>query len=263
MKVPNNPHDSLFKAAFSDVVYAATYGDQKLEICLLFEHKSKPEKFPHLQLLRYMLEAWDTMVSNKEKLKAIVPIVVYHGSEKWSVRPFHSYFGNLDSHLKAFFPGFEYLVTNFNEIPTDTLLKLNPGILRPTMLIFKHGKEEEFIKVNFKEIFRGLEDQLENQQVSNQLIVLFVYLWSVSKIADEEFMDLLNSLPQEMNDLTMTTYEQIIQRGVKQGKIEGKVEKENFVITQGVKNGLSLGMIAELTGLSIDEVEKRIKRFDL
>ncbi|MEM9718705.1 MAG: Rpn family recombination-promoting nuclease/putative transposase [Bacteroidota bacterium] len=261
--MPNNPHDSLFKAAFSDVVYAATYGDQKLEICLLFEHKSKPEKFPHLQLLRYMLEAWDTMVSNKEKLKAIVPIVVYHGSEKWSVRPFHSYFGNLDSHLKAFFPGFEYLVTNFNEIPTDTLLKLNPGILRPTMLIFKHGKEEEFIKVNFKEIFRGLEDQLENQQVSNQLIVLFVYLWSVSKIADEEFMDLLNSLPQEMNDLTMTTYEQIIQRGVKQGKIEGKVEKENFVITQGVKNGLSLGMIAELTGLSIDEVEKRIKRFDL
>ena len=95
MTSPSNPHDSLFKATFtdrkiaadyirnflpqelvrdldleslsleagsyitpelepfySDIVYQCTYGKRKVMLTLLFEHKSRPPQYPHLQLPR-------------------------------------------------------------------------------------------------------------------------------------------------------------------------------------------------------------------
>jgi predicted transposase YdaD len=43
--------DSKLRTSFSDVVYDCRYGEKgKVKISLLFEHKSKPERFPQLQL---------------------------------------------------------------------------------------------------------------------------------------------------------------------------------------------------------------------
>ncbi|MEZ4956314.1 MAG: Rpn family recombination-promoting nuclease/putative transposase [Saprospiraceae bacterium] len=43
---------------FSDIIYACRWEDSPKSVLLtfLFEHKSYPEKYPELQLLRYMLE---------------------------------------------------------------------------------------------------------------------------------------------------------------------------------------------------------------
>lgn len=147
MMPPSNPHDSRFKATFtdrqiaadylrnflppelsknlkldslqlesgsyitpelesfySDIVYQCAYGRRKILISLLFEHKSAPPRYPHLQLLRYMIEAWERSAKNKGPLRVIIPIIVYHGKRKWQVRPFHSYFGKLSKALLAFIP---------------------------------------------------------------------------------------------------------------------------------------------------------------
>jgi predicted transposase/invertase (TIGR01784 family) len=65
----------------------------------------------------------------------------------------------------------------------------------------------------------------------------------------------------------MTTYAQIKQEGIlegeqkgklegkKEGKIEGKIE----VILNGHKSGLSADLLANITGLTVLEVEKIIK----
>ncbi|MEZ4828082.1 MAG: Rpn family recombination-promoting nuclease/putative transposase [Bacteroidia bacterium] len=43
--------------------------------------KSYPVDFPHLQILRYMLEIWDRQVREQQPLSLIIPILVYHGKE--------------------------------------------------------------------------------------------------------------------------------------------------------------------------------------
>ena len=80
---------------FSDVIYRCPLkeGKSKVWISFLFEHKSSIDGFPHLQLLRYLLDAWQEQHKQKQPLSPIVPIVVYHGLQKWHKRDLSSYFG--------------------------------------------------------------------------------------------------------------------------------------------------------------------------
>ncbi|MEM9723502.1 MAG: Rpn family recombination-promoting nuclease/putative transposase [Bacteroidota bacterium] len=134
MSSPNNPHEKLFKATFSEkdvvidfinnflpnpirekislsplnletvsyirpaliefysyVVYSTLLGKVEIQICLLFEHKSYVPVYPHLQILRYMVEAWFQMIKQNESLKPIIPVIVYHGEAKWEYKPLNFY----------------------------------------------------------------------------------------------------------------------------------------------------------------------------
>jgi len=70
---------------FTDVVYECPLKENELKICIsiLFEHKSSPEKYPHFQLLRYMLDAWEEQIKQKIPLTPFVPTIIYHGEENW------------------------------------------------------------------------------------------------------------------------------------------------------------------------------------
>lgn len=70
-----------------------------------------------------------------------------------------------------------------------------------------------------------------------------------------------------MSEVTKTTYQQIVEYGEKlgeeRGEIRGETRKENQIIKQGIKEGLSLELIAKLTGISMEEVKKRIQELGL
>ncbi len=51
--------DKDLQEHFSDILYSIRFRDSVLYIYLLFEHKSRPERFVSLQILRYMVKIWD------------------------------------------------------------------------------------------------------------------------------------------------------------------------------------------------------------
>ncbi|MEZ5043407.1 MAG: Rpn family recombination-promoting nuclease/putative transposase [Saprospiraceae bacterium] len=90
------------KQYFSDLVYKCTTTDEEpIELALLFEHKYNAPAYPHLQLLRYLLEYWEVQIKQKEALTPIIPIVVYQGKHKWQQKPFYSYFKSTSPLLHA------------------------------------------------------------------------------------------------------------------------------------------------------------------
>ena len=193
MTPPQNPHDGLFKATFtdrqiaadyirnflppdlvkhldleslalqpgsyitpeldpfySDIVYQCNYGKRKILITLLFEHKSSPPLFPHLQLLRYMIEVWEQSAKKRGRLRVVIPIIVYHGKRKWLIRPFRSYFGRLSKALLVFIPQFDYHLTDLRQWSDEALLRLEAGLLINTFLLFKHYGEEDYIRSSIR-----------------------------------------------------------------------------------------------------------------
>lgn len=54
-------------------------------VYILFEHKSYHEPFIAFYLLKYMVKIWDAFAGRKGQsdLPVILPIVLYHGKEKW------------------------------------------------------------------------------------------------------------------------------------------------------------------------------------
>ena len=302
MPKPSNPHDKLFKAAFSDrevvqefirnglpeklgdgividslsqkpvsyisptlsdfysdIVYTCSYGEANISIALLFEHKSYVPTYPHVQLLRYIIEAWDKMLSQDEPLQLVIPIIVYHGDRKWSYRDLSDYFDFIPADLKKFLPSFDYILSDLNKWPEEYFNKSNESILHPVIRLLKYIKDKAYLRSHFVEIFETLEPFVQKDNKYNLAISLFVYLSQGSGLGSEEIIELSSQLPPNINRLAMTAYEQF----VKKGEELGKIEEKNQVIKKGFLKGLNLELLAELTSLEVSEVKKRLKTMEM
>ncbi|MDB4285741.1 Rpn family recombination-promoting nuclease/putative transposase [bacterium] len=265
--VPGSHITAELHQFYSDIVYECMFGENKIKVSLLFEHKSFPPKYPHIQLLRYMVEAFFQAIENKEPLQVIIPIIVYHGKQRWKKRRLESYFKDIDPLLLPFIPSFDYLLTDLNELSDEDIMAMNAGLLINTLLLFKHYGEDDYIRTSIQTLFVGTEPFASKAPSRNKIISFLVYLWTTSGIEEEEFSKLLDRLPKMIKNATMTTYQSIIEKGKKEGKKEGKREgfreKENQMISNAIKESLDLEFISRLTGLSVDELKQRIAELGL
>ena len=163
---------------FSDVVYQSPLkiGNQAVVMSFIFEHKSKPEPRPHLQLLRYMLDAWtEQLHQNNKKLNPIIPILVYHGKQGWKKRNFDSYFGKkLPESILPFLPRFDYIFTHVTDMSDEQILELGRGLLINTFLMLKHIHDPDFIMQNAELIFINLTEP-HSQQDFIVLVLAYFY----------------------------------------------------------------------------------------
>ncbi len=81
--------DERLKEHSSDLLYRVDFKDGKRTyVYLLFEHKSSPDLKVAYQLLRYLTRIWEhTTEGGKGPVHPIIPIVLYHGTKKWTVPP--------------------------------------------------------------------------------------------------------------------------------------------------------------------------------
>ena len=83
-----------------------------------------------------MLNIWDISLKQKEKLPVVIPIIIYHGIEKWKVKPLHSYFDNIDEDLMPFIPNFAYILSDLSMYSNEEIKnKVFKRILLKTALI--------------------------------------------------------------------------------------------------------------------------------
>ncbi len=117
----NSSIDEELNEYFSDIVYNCFCKDNELKIAILFEHKSYAMPYPHLQLLKYIIKTLETNIKQCEKLVPVIPVILYHGKEKWKVRRFEEYFEDIDKILYRFIPSFEYMLTDLSAYSNEEI----------------------------------------------------------------------------------------------------------------------------------------------
>jgi hypothetical protein len=179
-------------------------------VSLLFEHKSNVPTYPHFQLLRYLVEAWEDQIKQKKGLTPIIPIVIYHGEKEWKVRKLSEYFDTkLPASLLPFVPDFTYLLTNVVDMPEQSIMALQRGLLINTLLMMKYIHDPTHIWENLSTIFTNLQHP---NSVQDFTIAMFAYLLKNSELAVEEFQKYIEILPKSLSQDAMTTYEMIEKR---------------------------------------------------
>ena len=138
---------------YSDLVWKTRYKTTEIKISFLFEHKSYPVPYPHVQLLRYILEHLEQQIKAKEPLTVIIPIIIYHGSSEWQVRQFWEYFEGIDDVLKAFIPIFQYQLTDLSRYSDAELIEMGIGKLLNVFLAMIHVRDAKYILENYETIF--------------------------------------------------------------------------------------------------------------
>ena len=107
--------DEALQESYSDILYRARrVNGGECCVYLLFEHKSRAERFTPLQLLGYQTRIWADCLKADPKLKKlppILPVVVYHGKSGWRVaRNFSELldWGPDEAALRQYVPDFTY-----------------------------------------------------------------------------------------------------------------------------------------------------------
>jgi len=202
---------------FTDIVYECPVkgDDLKIAISILFEHKSSPEKFPHFQLLRYMLDAWEEQLKQDLPLTPFVPIIIYHGRENWIKKDLSTYFAaQFPVDLLTYLPRFDYHFTHVTAMSDEEILNIGKSLLTNAFLMMKHIWEPEFILQNPRLIFINLDEPSSSRAF---IIAILAYFLKNSELAKEKIQHFIEILPKTLNQTIMSTYDMIVEEGIEKG----------------------------------------------
>lgn len=219
--------------AFSDLLFKTNINNMEGYIYFLFEHKSYVSKNITLQLLKYMIEIWETKVNkeNSNELPVVIPLVIYHGQDEWNLKStlgeMIKGYEEIPKDLRKYVPNYEYLLYDLSKY-TDEEIK-GEAQLRIILSLFR----DIFTKDNRKiknTVIRAIEylRELEDKQTSIEYFETFMkYILNVGqKLTKKDIDDIItrieNSYP-EGSEVVMTWAEQLREEGKLKGIEEGEV----------------------------------------
>ncbi len=241
--------DSRLNSSFSDLVYNCKYGESSnVKISLLFEHKSQPEKFPHFQLLGYMLRIWELQIKQNEKLTPIIPILFYHGKKKWDNKGFEKYFGELDNEIQNFIPKFDYELIDTSSYSDNELKEHFESIeLQVGLLIMKNIFDEQKMLEKIGLLSKQINKLLQTEEGRDFFDSITVYMLNSTKITSDKYREHMEAISLQAEKQFISTAQQLRYEGIEKG-----IEKTAIKM---IGKGYSNKIIIELTDLQEYEVE--------
>ena len=255
LALDNNSYvDEELGENFSDLVYNCNYGEQKVvKICLLFEHKSYPVPYPHLQLLKYLLKIWESNEKQKQALVPVIPVVVYHGKEKWTYKQFSDYIEGADGLLEPFVPNFDYLLTDLSAFTDREIKQLFRLVsVRTSLLLMKNIFDKEGLLKKLHDIFIDIDHIQGKEPGKKFLMTAILYLYYGFNIDTKKLLEILNSIPLKGGNIAMTTATILIKEG------EEKAHAD-MIVKLFVKSNYSVEQIVDFMEIERDFVEKVLK----
>jgi predicted transposase/invertase (TIGR01784 family) len=254
LKLENSSYtDEKLSEYFSDLVYTCTFNKTKIKMALLFEHKSYPADYPHIQLLKYLIGIWESSIKKDKKLIFVLPIIFYHGKKKWNLKKFSDYFAGVDQSLFNFIPNFDYLLTDLSLYDDHQIINemFKREINKAFCLVMKHYHDEDYLENNLYDIFSILSNKINFKSDEKNGIISIVYYIMYNTEIDEKYIkETLEKISPEGGQLIMTTAMKLIH----QGKEEGKKEAKREDALKMLENGIDINLVVKITGLSKKEV---------
>lgn len=236
------------EALFSDIVYSCEYGakNDQILVTLLFEHKSVPEKYPHFQLLEYLLQIWKQQAANNDPLTLVIPILFYHGEKKWRYKDISSYFNTKpDVFLQQFIPNFNYLLTDLSQYSEEQLFIIEIRFLLNAFLAMKNCRNPKYLKAEFSKPI-----VTENDYYFKEILVYLLKNLHLEKDKNG-LVVLLENAEENLKKNIMTLYDQLINEGLEKGLEKG--------VAKGDHNRLVDTILSLQTELSLDVIASTLK----
>ena len=251
LQIDNNTYsDEELKKYFSDIVYNCKYKELDIKISLLFEHKSFIPDYPFKQILKYMIKIWDYAEKQKENIIPVIPIIFYHGEKSWEYKKVYEYFPKMDDLLKDFIPDFDYILTDMTHYTDNRIQDIfDNELLKISLLIMKNIFNEDELKRNLEKFLTIGQIYFNSESNLKALESLLRYLWNcVENVSVDDIVKTLTKISETGGNTAIT----IAMKLKNEGKIEGKIENAKKMLVKGYL----IEDIADITGLSVEQIEK-------
>ena len=228
--------DRELKESHTDLLLRADIAGRKGYVYLLIEHKSYSDKPVILQLLKYMVKIWEKELQAEKKLSVIIPIVVYHGQNRWGVEGKLSGliegYAELPETLWKYIPDYAYELHDLTSEKEGE--RIESGEVKMTVYLFRTvvAPDKETLLRRFKEAMQALKDVSGRRDIEDLIEQGLQYLLnSKPEIELEELVEIASRISEERGEQIMTLAERLIDKGMQKGREEG--------IASGVEKGKS------------------------
>ncbi len=242
----------------SDIVFHInTFDEEPINLSLLFEHKSVPDKYTLIQVGHYLFSHWIKCRERNAPVRPIIPVIYYQGKEKWHVPQLGELFPGLPPTLGEYIPTLRHIFIALNTLSDEAILNLKISALAAALLTQKRRFDPFTLAEELKKIFSLLAQSREDR---NFIIMFGVYIISVAKTPPSMIIDAMENISSDIKNDIMTTYDQLIEKGKKEGKIEGikagRIEGIKEGKIEGIKTGLKEGQYKEKVEVILNGMEK-------
>jgi predicted transposase/invertase (TIGR01784 family) len=216
--------DETMEEHQTDLLYEVQMTNGEMAyVYFLFEHKSYPDLLVILQLLRYMIRFWERQVKEKRPLSPIVPLVIYHGEQVWSVPVDFFSLLNAPEALRPYQPDFRYHLTDLSHLSDETIrgdiwLRVAASVLRATYSPHLREELDDLVSLIF---------QLLHQRTGLEYIrtVLYYLTKATGKVTRDDLERALLRQGKEGERAMNTIAQEYIQEGIAQGLEQGRIQQ--------------------------------------
>jgi hypothetical protein len=223
-ELPNSYISEDLREFFSDKVFECKKNEEGSDLAnfsFLLEHKSYPYKHLRVQLTLYLaLKALAEIKDGKEPTFTL-PVLLYHGLQKWNKRSLLEEFPLLPTDLHKFVAALDYFVIDLTAMSDEEILKLQQSPLVNMLLIIKHHKEPAYLSKELDKIFIYNEIYQSTEPGRAFLWELLVYYFKTSQLSGLKDKSIIHKLPQIMQTTALSTWDNLI--------LEGKAEEQTRI----------------------------------
>ena len=230
--------DAQLRKHFSDLLYSVPLkSGGKAYLYFLFEHKSRPDKQARLQLLRYMIRIWEQEWRKHRQLSPIVPILFYHGQEKWSYSTEFADLVESPEALKPYTPHFRHLLTDLSAYSDEEVR--GEVWLRVGLLALKHIFDQN-LGQQLPHILGLVRELVQQESGLEMLRTLLLYIAQANQVVTEAEFErgvAAAALPEGEN--LMAT---LAEKWKEEGRAEGLERGLERGLEKGLERGLEKGL---------------------
>ena len=246
--------DSTLGEGIVDLLYSVKIQGTKGYFWILCEHQSTQDKMISFRIQKYMLRICSDHVKKHpgSKLPLIYPILIYSGKYKYTAPLLFWDLFEIPKLAKSFFTK-EIQLLEVSKVPDELIKKkMFIGIM---LYFFRHINAPD-ITPYIKKINKMISEISEKDFY--YLIDVLHYILNKSESNNAEKAVLLIKKAVSVNKGTkiMTLAEQLIEKGKASGIREGIKKGKLEIASKMLDKGQSIELIAELTGLTIQDVER-------
>lgn len=241
-------------------------GKEATYVYVLYEHKSTPDRWVSLQLLRYMAVLWQQLAAGAEAaetdepsvhspplLPEIVPVVLYHGERSWT---YPLQFASLvaGGGASAHTPHFEPHMVNLGDIPDEQVT----GSLRAVLGLFALKHVRLRLVERTAELLVELLHRAEAEPALRPLVELIerVYVGTKSRTDVRRLVAAASRLRYHEVEGGMMTYaEELLKEGREQGLEQG--------LLRGREQGLERGSLQRSRDILVRQLDRRFGLSDV
>ena len=192
----------------------------------------------------------------KRIISYLQSFLLYNGSQQWdAVMEFKDLISGADK-FEDWLVNFKYILVDVDKYNKDELLRISNSISLILMMDQTIvGKDRDVLIQRLHEIMHA-KDKLP----AEKLELLYEWLKEVlfARFPVEEGFKIIESMKEgrSMTYAIERLFDDIEEKSRKEGREEGREEGMVVVARKALKKGMNLDDIIELTGLTVEEIEK-------